>query len=235
MQGDINYQLIVAAGEFGIPAIGELLIAGADINYAVDYRGTPLSYAVSKGKIDNARFLIERGADINKPDPTIGSSPLEVAVLAGNADMAKLLVDRGANPLVKNNRGFTPLHTAIYPAFKPELYAVLVARRPDTLGESSTMAEYGLNEQLSTPTIARIIDHGDREEFRARAISALRREIDEIPDTVPERRQEVVSILTRLQAGEMQGGKRRRRRGRGRKTVKARKAMKRKRKTMRRR
>jgi ankyrin repeat protein len=87
------------------PQIVRLLIdAGADPNALTTSRGaetagpgdeTPLHYAASSDDADVAAALIDGGADIEKPDGSIGT-PLDNAVGYGCWHVAGLLVARGA-------------------------------------------------------------------------------------------------------------------------------------------
>ena len=86
------------------PEIVRLLIdAGADPNALTTGRGsqpgpgseTPLHYAASSDDVDVAEALIDRGADIEVPDGSIGT-PLDNAVGYGCWHVARLLVARGA-------------------------------------------------------------------------------------------------------------------------------------------
>jgi ankyrin repeat protein len=87
------------------PQIVRLLIgAGADPNALTTSRGaetsgpgdeTPLHYAAISDDADVAEALIDGGADIEKPDGSIGT-PLDNAVGYGCWHVARLLVARGA-------------------------------------------------------------------------------------------------------------------------------------------
>jgi hypothetical protein len=88
------------------PEIVHLLVdAGADPN-ALTTAGdspapgpgseTPLHWAASSDDLEVAEALIDRGADLNTPDGSIGT-PLENAVGYGCWHVASLLVARGAN------------------------------------------------------------------------------------------------------------------------------------------
>ena len=87
------------------PQIVRLLIdAGADPNALTTRRGaettgpgdeTPLHYAASSDDADVAEALIDGGADIEKPDGSIGT-PLDNAVGYACWHVARLLVARGA-------------------------------------------------------------------------------------------------------------------------------------------
>jgi uncharacterized protein len=81
------------------PAIANLLIdAGGDPNAASSGPGrpeTPLHYAASSDDVDVAVALIDRGADLESPDGSIGT-PLDNAIGYGCWHVARLLATRGA-------------------------------------------------------------------------------------------------------------------------------------------
>jgi len=81
------------------PAIVHLLIdAGGDPNAASSGPGkpeTPLHYAASTDDVDVAAALLDRGADLETPDGSIGT-PLDNAVGYGCWHVARLLATRGA-------------------------------------------------------------------------------------------------------------------------------------------
>lgn len=65
---DKNTLLFLAIGRANMDEINRALEIGSDIN--ADYEGTPLIFAIQTGKYDIAKFLIERGADVNKETQT---------------------------------------------------------------------------------------------------------------------------------------------------------------------
>jgi uncharacterized protein len=73
---------------------------------------TPLLYAAREGCTLCTQYLIEAGADINKPDPE-GVTPLVMANLNAKWDSAKLLLEAGANPDKWDIYGRSPLYTAV--------------------------------------------------------------------------------------------------------------------------
>jgi cytochrome c len=85
-----------AAKKGDVASISAALDAGADIN-GRDFMGPPLYHAVLGAKLEAAKLLIERGADVNAPS-IIGIAPLVPAVRKRNIELIKLLLDRGANP-----------------------------------------------------------------------------------------------------------------------------------------
>lgn len=72
---------------------------------------TPLHTAVIEGNIEDARTLVQEGADVNAANEQ-GNTPLHFAATAGSADFASLLVTNGADKSVKNKDGQTPMDVA---------------------------------------------------------------------------------------------------------------------------
>jgi ankyrin repeat protein len=100
---------------FGHTAIvDELIAAGADVNLVSreSMRVTALQSAVASGRIDIARKLISKGANVN-PRGEGGFAPLHEAAAKGDVDFAKLLLDNGADIDVKSDDGRTPLAMAV--------------------------------------------------------------------------------------------------------------------------
>ncbi|XP_066391952.1 uncharacterized protein [Miscanthus floridulus] len=87
-----------------------------NLEFDVDVRAndgsgkTPLTCAVSRGKVIAVRYLIAKGADLNKQD-AMGFTPLHYAVKRGYSGIARLLLSRGANVDVESSEG-TPLHVS---------------------------------------------------------------------------------------------------------------------------
>ena len=101
------------AAKYGMPRCLELLTFGmknVDIRKANDGR-TPLCYAVQHNKVDCAKILIDRKADVNAKG-ICGETPLHFAAQFGAADCARHLVDQGAVVDARARDGSTPLHKA---------------------------------------------------------------------------------------------------------------------------
>ncbi len=138
---------------------------------------TALHYAARDGRIDAARLLINRGADINQLTLGDSSSPLLVATINGNYELAMFLLEQGADPNLASEDGATPLYAtlnnrwapkALYPqptAFKQqrttylELMKALLAHSADPNTRLKTHIWYtsfnfdllGVNFQGATP------------------------------------------------------------------------------------
>ena len=91
--------------------------AGGDANSEGSL--TPLGQAAEAGQVRVAAFLLDHGADTEKPSRTGPGSltPLMLAARAGHNTMVQLLLGRGANVNAANPNGFTALHFAVERGF----------------------------------------------------------------------------------------------------------------------
>ena len=98
-----------AAASDNIEAIKQHLKSGTDIN-AKDTPGgsTPLLVAAAFGRIDAAKFLIEKGANVNATSND-GATALHGAAFFCRTEIVKLLLSKGAVVDAKNIRGETPI------------------------------------------------------------------------------------------------------------------------------
>ncbi len=125
--------LMWAAAQPNPEAVGVLLAHGADVQarsathllpvnlgdgdpfeqYVMQpQRGsTPLLIAARNGRIENARLLLDAGADVNEQMPT-GESALVLASFSDQGKVAAFLLERGADP-DSSDAGYTALHTAV--------------------------------------------------------------------------------------------------------------------------
>lgn len=75
-----------------------------------DERGcTPLIIAAEQDHLDTARYLLEKGAEVNARDKE-GYSAIHVA---HSLEMARLLLSHGADVNAEDNYGLTALHNAV--------------------------------------------------------------------------------------------------------------------------
>ena len=90
-------------------AIRRFLDAGVGVNAKQGRRGeTPLRKAILKNRVDSARLLMERGADVNLKGPD-GNTPLHLAAFFGDQTLVKLLLEKGADANIMNPKGETAL------------------------------------------------------------------------------------------------------------------------------
>ena len=73
-----------------------------------DGGSTPLSTAALHGRLDIAKYLIERGAKVNGTNSD-GNTPLHVAAFLCRTEIVQLLLDKGGSTVTKNKRGETPV------------------------------------------------------------------------------------------------------------------------------
>jgi ankyrin repeat protein len=74
-----------------------------------------LHFAAFSGNVAVTELLLDSGAQIDaRARNQFYNTPLQVALLPGNEATARLLLERGADPLVRAERGFAPLHEAAF-------------------------------------------------------------------------------------------------------------------------
>jgi ankyrin repeat protein/spore coat protein CotH len=88
-------------------AVKEQVANGADINAGdTEFGVTALSWAALLDNTEIAKFLIEKGADVNAKSRD-GSTPLHSAAFLGRAEISELLIQKGADVNPKNYKGET--------------------------------------------------------------------------------------------------------------------------------
>ena len=70
-----------------------------------------LHRAAFRGRLENVRFLIQDGADVNATNKDYKQTPLHIAN-EGHLEIAKLLVEKRAKVNATDKHGKTPLHNA---------------------------------------------------------------------------------------------------------------------------
>ena len=74
---------------------------------------TPLMFAASAGNVDMIRFLVKRGAKVNRGASEGGQTALLSAIYAGKPDAVQALVELKADVNAKTKDGDTPLKAAM--------------------------------------------------------------------------------------------------------------------------
>jgi ankyrin repeat protein len=109
--------LLYAAMSGDLETVKTLLASGADLNQAAADGMTPLIVSIVKFNEDVARYLIEKGANVNADEA--GFTALHCAALTGQLEVAKALLARGADV---NARLEMPLRMqATFVPYNPEL------------------------------------------------------------------------------------------------------------------
>lgn len=75
-------------------------------------KATPLMLAVTAGRLEIARLLLDHGATVDARDE-YGFTPLTMAISTRHAAVVSLLLARGANPNAPNDLGMPPLLWAL--------------------------------------------------------------------------------------------------------------------------
>ncbi len=115
---EILDEALCYAARNGRDAVLPMLQArGADVNADV-YGGTALHWVASQGRLEISRWLLDRGAEVNRPamfGAQHGVTPLHCAAWMDRIEVAKLLLERGADPSIQDEtHEGTPLGWAEY-------------------------------------------------------------------------------------------------------------------------
>jgi hypothetical protein len=106
----IGTGLMIAAWEGNIPLMELFLAHGADINKANALGEQALLHAAWKGRLDAVRWLVERGARLDRQGKEWAA--LHYAAFAGHAEVVAYLLERGADVNALSTNGSTPLMMA---------------------------------------------------------------------------------------------------------------------------
>jgi RNA polymerase sigma factor (sigma-70 family) len=115
-----GFTALALAAHFGhLDTMRLLLDRGADAGVVSRHPigATPLIAALFGRRVEAARMLIERGADVHRKRggkgwPRAGWSPLHYAAAYGFADIVAMLLERGASPDARDASGARPLDVA---------------------------------------------------------------------------------------------------------------------------
>ena len=103
-------ELYKAATSGSIPAIEKLLKEGTAVDALNSVGQTALMGAVTRRQLGAAKFLTERGADVNAQSSNEkGSHVLTLAALYGDEETVKFLLEKGARVDVRGRNGLSPL------------------------------------------------------------------------------------------------------------------------------
>lgn len=89
-----------------------------------------IAAAVRLGNSAALRERVQKGLDVNKPDPAFGVLPLCWAAMLGDADSTSILLDAGADVKATSRDGSSPLHSAAFLG-RTKIAAVLLQHGAD--------------------------------------------------------------------------------------------------------
>lgn len=93
--------------------VNKLLSNGIDLNHSFTADNlNALHWAITKGKYDIVKLLVDKGADTNIPIQK-GVPLLYFAIVKGRANIIKILAEAKTKLNIKNNAGATALHLAV--------------------------------------------------------------------------------------------------------------------------
>lgn len=125
----IGSGLMIGAWEGNVPLMQLFHARGADIDKANALGETALMHAAWKGRREAVRWLLDRGARVNREANQW--SALHYAVFAGHDEVAELLAERGADINARSTNGSSVLMMAVYEG-RENLARWLMARGADT-------------------------------------------------------------------------------------------------------
>jgi ankyrin repeat protein len=98
----------------GTPAqLDALLTDPATITRRTSFGWTLLHMAAFAGNSGTTELLIRKGASIDaRADSKFRNTPLQASLLSSQYGTARLLLEHGADALVRQSKGFTPMHEA---------------------------------------------------------------------------------------------------------------------------
>ncbi|KAH8673793.1 hypothetical protein BX600DRAFT_509023 [Xylariales sp. PMI_506] len=98
-----------------VPAMEKLFEQGEyDATFTDDEGITPLHWAAINNQFAMVKYLIEKGADINRKGGDSVATPLQWAAQRSNYYTVNLLLQHGADPLITDAQGYNTLHISTF-------------------------------------------------------------------------------------------------------------------------
>ncbi|KAK7923328.1 hypothetical protein PG985_007399 [Apiospora marii] len=108
-------QIMQLARVGDIPAMEKLFEQkDFDATFTDDEGITPLHWAAINNQYGMVKFLIDKGADINKKGGESVATPLQWAAQRSNYYTVNLLLQHGADPLITDSQGYNTLHISTF-------------------------------------------------------------------------------------------------------------------------
>jgi tetratricopeptide (TPR) repeat protein len=139
-----------------------LIELGADVNQLHENYGSLLMVAAADPEVDMARLLLAHGADVNAQ--WWEGTALMVAARSGNEKLVELLLSVGADPNLGDDRGETPLASAVLnPLGSIDVVRLLLRAGADPNHEyplGQTLIESA--KQMGSPEAAELLEQAAR-------------------------------------------------------------------------
>lgn len=150
------------AAEYSTVKVIEWLIdGGADIN-SITKSGTALMWAARGGKIENVKYLLERGPKdfVNRKGES-GWTPLHFAAGFGSVEITDLLIKKGADVNAQEESGYGPIHWAAKNNY-PDCIKLLIENGADKnlKNKHGWTALFSAAYEGSTESLKLLIDSG---------------------------------------------------------------------------
>lgn len=130
-----------------------------NLNKKNDAGQTLLHQAIENNQTDVAKYLVDKGADLNLPD-TKGNTPLHIATKNNQTEVTKYLVDKGARLDLQNNEGKIPLDMADPSSTEMFYQEIDLNERPNNTRGTNNTFNYAkkvaiklLKSPFSTPSL----------------------------------------------------------------------------------
>jgi len=142
-----GYTAFAVAALGGQVDVAEMLLKHSDVNGADSYGNTLLMAATTTGQTEAIRWLVGKGADIDKVSQIEhgGRTALIDAAVVGAVESARTLLELGANPHLKMKDGNTALSHALAAtpqnAEMVELIKAALARTPPPKAKAKSPAK----------------------------------------------------------------------------------------------
>ena len=111
---EINQALITAINRGNTSIAIHLIDSGASMEAEAVEDVTPLNLAATRGLLELAQSIVERGANIRQQTHLRGITALGSASANGHVAIVELLLHRSADPNTTKNDGWTPLMEAVW-------------------------------------------------------------------------------------------------------------------------
>ena len=136
-----------------IDALKQHIAAGSNLNEKDPFGGSsPLISATVFGKTEEARLLIEAGANLNFQNND-GSTALHTAAFFCRPEIVKMLLEKGADKTIRNKYNATPYETVAAPfAEAKSIYDMMV----QALGPMGLKLDYAYIDK-TRPQLAAIL------------------------------------------------------------------------------